>query len=60
MLIKGGAVLSLDPEIGDLREGDVLIEHGRIVAASGIAPCFTADAVVAASGDMFEEPASRE
>ena len=31
-LIKGGTVLSMDPEIGDLTTGDVLIEDDRIVA----------------------------
>src|SRR5262245_12768936 len=31
-LIKGGTVLSLDPRLGDLETGDVLIEGDRIVA----------------------------
>ena len=31
-LIRGGTVLSLDPELGDLTTGDVLIEGDRIVA----------------------------
>jgi cytosine/adenosine deaminase-related metal-dependent hydrolase/ribose/xylose/arabinose/galactoside ABC-type transport system permease subunit len=31
-LIRGGFVLSLDPEIGDLASGDVLVEGDRIVA----------------------------
>ncbi|MGZ8567467.1 MAG: amidohydrolase family protein, partial [Actinomycetota bacterium] len=31
-LIRGGTVLSLDAEVGDLGVGDVLIEGGRIVA----------------------------
>jgi cytosine/adenosine deaminase-related metal-dependent hydrolase len=30
LLIKGGAVLSMDPAIGDLRRGDVLIADGAI------------------------------
>ncbi len=30
LLIKSGAVLSMDPSIGDLRQGDVLIEGDRI------------------------------
>jgi 5-methylthioadenosine/S-adenosylhomocysteine deaminase len=30
-LIKGGIVLTLDPEIGDFSPGDVLIENGKIV-----------------------------
>ncbi len=31
-LVRGGIVLSLDPHVGDLASGDVLIEHGKIVA----------------------------
>jgi cytosine/adenosine deaminase-related metal-dependent hydrolase len=31
-LIRGGTVLSLDPELGDLENGDVLVEGDRIVA----------------------------
>jgi 5-methylthioadenosine/S-adenosylhomocysteine deaminase len=31
-LIRGGHVLSVDPSIGDLPRGDVLVEDGRIVA----------------------------
>jgi cytosine/adenosine deaminase-related metal-dependent hydrolase/ribose/xylose/arabinose/galactoside ABC-type transport system permease subunit len=31
-LIRGGTVLSLDPELGDFASGDVLIEGDRIVA----------------------------
>jgi len=31
-LIRGGTVLSLDPHIGDLTRGDVLVEGDRIVA----------------------------
>jgi cytosine/adenosine deaminase-related metal-dependent hydrolase len=31
LLIKGGAVVSVDPAIGELREGDVLIEGDTIV-----------------------------
>jgi cytosine/adenosine deaminase-related metal-dependent hydrolase/ribose/xylose/arabinose/galactoside ABC-type transport system permease subunit len=31
-LIRGGTVLSLDPKIGDLTRGDVLVEGDRIVA----------------------------
>jgi 5-methylthioadenosine/S-adenosylhomocysteine deaminase len=38
LLIRGGYVLSVDPEIGDLPEGDVLVEDGAIVAvAPGLA-----------------------
>jgi 5-methylthioadenosine/S-adenosylhomocysteine deaminase len=31
-LIRGGTVLSLDPELGDLEHGDVLVEGDRILA----------------------------
>ena len=31
-LIRGGAVLSLDPELGDLDQGDVLVEDEQILA----------------------------
>jgi 5-methylthioadenosine/S-adenosylhomocysteine deaminase len=31
-LIRGGTVLSLDPELGDLEQGDVLVEGNRILA----------------------------
>jgi cytosine/adenosine deaminase-related metal-dependent hydrolase len=33
-LITGGTILSVDPEIGDLPCGDVLIEDGRIIAVA--------------------------
>lgn len=32
LLIKGGAVMSMDPKVGDFAQGDVLIEGRRIVA----------------------------
>lgn len=31
-LISGGSLLTLDPSVGDLRVGDVLVEDGRIAA----------------------------
>lgn len=31
-LIKGGYVLSMDPDVGELEDGDVLIEDGKIAA----------------------------
>jgi 5-methylthioadenosine/S-adenosylhomocysteine deaminase len=47
-LIRGGTVLSMDPEIGDLNTGDVLIEDGRIAA---VQPEISADAdVIDATG----------
>ncbi|TXS54644.1 amidohydrolase [Streptomyces sp. uw30] len=32
ILLRGGHVLSMDPDVGDLPQGDVLIEDGKIVA----------------------------
>jgi 5-methylthioadenosine/S-adenosylhomocysteine deaminase len=34
LLIRGGTVLSLDPDIGELPKGDVLVEDGLIVAVA--------------------------
>jgi len=34
LLVKGGTVLSMDPDIGSLRQGDVLVEDGRIVVVA--------------------------
>ena len=31
-LIKGGTIISVDPDVGDLPSGDVLIEDNRIVS----------------------------
>jgi 5-methylthioadenosine/S-adenosylhomocysteine deaminase len=52
MLIKGGQVLSMDREIGDL-VGDVLIEEDRITA---VAPEITADAEVIDATGMIVIP----
>ena len=30
LLLKGGAVVSMDPDVGDLPNGDVLIEGDKI------------------------------
>jgi cytosine/adenosine deaminase-related metal-dependent hydrolase len=47
-LIRGGTVLSMDPGVGDLSTGDVLIEDGRIAT---VQPDLNADAeVIDASG----------
>lgn len=43
MLIRGGLVLTMDPELGDLDTGDVLVEDDRIVA---VQPHIDADAEV--------------
>jgi 5-methylthioadenosine/S-adenosylhomocysteine deaminase len=42
-LLKGGTVLSMDPEVGDLDVGDVLVEDGKI---SAVQPSIDADAEV--------------
>lgn len=42
-LIRGGIVLSMDPQVGDLNTGDVLIEDDRIAA---VQPEINADAEV--------------
>jgi 5-methylthioadenosine/S-adenosylhomocysteine deaminase len=42
-LLRGGIVLTMDPDIGDLETGDVLIEDGTIVA---VEPNLRADAEV--------------
>lgn len=42
-LIRGGHVLTVDPSIGDLAKGDVLVEDGQIVA---VQPEISADAEV--------------
>jgi cytosine/adenosine deaminase-related metal-dependent hydrolase len=49
-LIRGGTVLSMDPEIGDLDRADVLVEDGRIVAVE--ADIRADAAVVDATGDI--------
>src|SRR6476660_6220613 len=43
ILLKGGTVLSVDPQIGDLPAGDVLVEDDRIAA---VEPSIDADAEV--------------
>ncbi|HEX4563779.1 MAG TPA: amidohydrolase family protein [Solirubrobacteraceae bacterium] len=50
LLIKGGYVLTMDPAIGELERGDVLVEDGRIAQ---VAANIDADAaVIDASGDV--------
>jgi hypothetical protein len=34
MLIKNGTVLTMDPNLGDLERGDVLVENGKIKAVA--------------------------
>jgi cytosine/adenosine deaminase-related metal-dependent hydrolase len=52
-LIRGGTVLSVDPEIGDLPRGDVLIEGDSIVA---VQPEISADAEVIDATGMIVIP----
>jgi 5-methylthioadenosine/S-adenosylhomocysteine deaminase len=53
MLIRGGTVLSMDPAIGDLPRGDVLVEDDRIVA---VQPEISADARVVDATGMIVIP----
>jgi 5-methylthioadenosine/S-adenosylhomocysteine deaminase len=49
-LLRGGRILSMDPEIGDLEQGDILIEDDRIAA---VRPSIEADAeIIDASGHI--------
>jgi cytosine/adenosine deaminase-related metal-dependent hydrolase len=53
-LITGGCVISMDPTVGDLRRGDILVERGRIAA---IAPHLdAADAVRFDASDFIVLP----
>ena len=50
LLIQGGAIVSLDPTIGTLRYGDVLVEGGKIAA---VAPRIEVEAeVIDATGQV--------
>jgi 5-methylthioadenosine/S-adenosylhomocysteine deaminase len=50
-LVRGGMVVSMDPAVGDLRRGDVLIEDGRIAAIAPVLDAAGAE-VVDASGKI--------
>jgi 5-methylthioadenosine/S-adenosylhomocysteine deaminase len=43
MLLRGGTVISMDPQVGDLERGDVLVEDDRI---ADVRPTIDADAEV--------------
>src|SRR5438445_11043431 len=43
LLLRGGAVVSMDPDVGNLPKGDILIEGDKIVQ---IGPNIQADALV--------------
>jgi 5-methylthioadenosine/S-adenosylhomocysteine deaminase len=50
-LLRGGMVVSLDPAIGDLPQGDVLIEDGRVAAVAATVDAAGAE-VVDATGKI--------
>lgn len=50
-LLRGGMVVSLDPAVGDLPQGDVLIEDGQIVAVAATVAAADAE-VVDATGKI--------
>ena len=52
-LIRGGVVLSLDPDVGDFEQADVLIEGNKIVA---VQPDITAGARVIDASRMIVLP----
>jgi 5-methylthioadenosine/S-adenosylhomocysteine deaminase len=53
LLLRGGTVLTLDPDLGDLAKGDVLIEGDRIAQ---VAPELDADAEVVDAGGHIVIP----
>jgi 5-methylthioadenosine/S-adenosylhomocysteine deaminase len=50
-LLRGGVVVSMDPDVGDLPQGDVLIEDGRIAAVAATVDAAGAE-VVDATGKI--------
>ena len=53
VLLKGGTVLSVDPDVGDLQSGDVLIEDDRI---AGVQASIDADAEIVDCADKIVIP----
>lgn len=53
ILLKGGTIISMDPAIGDLARGDLLIDGERIAA---IGPNISADAVEIDCSEMIITP----
>jgi len=53
VLLKGGTVLSLDPQVGDFERGDVLIEGKKILA---VGRELTATVLVVDAGGMIVMP----
>lgn len=54
ILIKSGAVLSLDRAVGDFARGDVLVENGKIAAVGADVPA--GDAVIVDATDRIVMP----
>src|SRR5882724_7279017 len=52
-LLKGGVVLTLDRQVGDFAQADVLIEDGRI---REVRPNITADAMIVDAGNRILAP----
>jgi cytosine/adenosine deaminase-related metal-dependent hydrolase len=48
LLVAGGTVVTMDPALGDLAKGDVLIESGRIVEVAPEIDCADAERIEAA------------
>jgi 5-methylthioadenosine/S-adenosylhomocysteine deaminase len=53
ILIKGGIVLTLDRQVGDFAQADVLIEDGKV---REVRPNITADAVIVDAGNRILAP----
>ena len=53
LLIKGGHVVTVDPDLGDLPAGDVLVADGLITAVGpDLEPATTAAEVIDAAGQI--------
>ena len=53
LLIKGGHVVTVDPDLGDLPAGDVLVTDGLITAVGpDLEPTTTAAEVIEAAGRL--------
>jgi 5-methylthioadenosine/S-adenosylhomocysteine deaminase len=53
LLIKGGYVVTVDPDLGDLPAGDVLVSDGLITAVGpDLEPATTAAEVIDAAGRL--------
>jgi hypothetical protein len=60
LLIKGGHVVTVDPDLGDLPAGDVLVADGLITAVGpDLEPTTTTAEVIEAAGRLVIPGASR-